>query len=287
MQLLVTVGLLLVLGVFLWWNGSRASTSLTAYRDGNAATGQMLLTWLPFAAVLIGLFWGTPVLAREFERGTHRLAWTQSVSPPRWTMVKLGGLGLAVTLCGLAFGGMMSAWLAAWGDARPIGSPNWFAVSGVVPAAWWLFLFAAGAAAGALLRRTLPAMAVTIAVFAVMTYLLFTHRVDYAAPQRIVEDSVSTSAPVSNDALIIDVTWLGPDGREIQSVHQLWTEPDAPCRQYDPMPCIYEHGYREVVYFHPESRYWRFQWTESAILLAAAAGLLAATVYRVRRRGIG
>lgn len=283
-QLVWTVGLLLVLGGFLWWNGSQASTGLTAYHDGNAASGQLLLAWLPFAAMLIGLFWGAPVLGREFERGTFRLAWTQSVSRRRWLAVKLGGLGLAVTLCGLAFGGMMSAWLAAWGDGRPMASPGWFTVSGVVPAAWWLFLFAAGTAAGALLRRVLPAMAVTIGVFALAMYLTFTFREDYAAPERFVEtDPAATDTRFGNDdTWILYTTLLTPDGRE-QSLGEALSPIAATC-SFDPLSCAYEQGYRSVVYFHPESRYWRFQWTESAILLAAAAALLGVTVYRVGHR---
>ena len=36
------------------------------------------------------MFWGAPLLAREFETGTFRLAWTQSVTRTRWLAVKLG-----------------------------------------------------------------------------------------------------------------------------------------------------------------------------------------------------
>ena len=45
--------------------------------------------------VLIGMFWGAPLIARELETGTFRLAWTQSVSRVRWLLVKLGLVGLA------------------------------------------------------------------------------------------------------------------------------------------------------------------------------------------------
>ncbi len=30
--------------------------------------------------LLFGLFWGAPLLAKEFEDGTHNLAWTQGVT---------------------------------------------------------------------------------------------------------------------------------------------------------------------------------------------------------------
>jgi ABC-2 family transporter protein len=285
-QLLATASLLLALGAFLWWNGSQASSGLNAMGNGSASDSIILLGFLPLAAALIGLFWGVPILAREFERGTHRLAWTQSVSRGRWLAVKVGVLGLAVTLGGLALGGMVRAWLAALGDeSQAMGDPIWFTVSGVAPAAWWLFMFALGTAAGALLRRTLPAMAATLAVFAVTMYLLITYRPDYATPERVVDsDSVPAQTQSTwEDAWIIDVTWQAPDGREAESLASIW--PGAGTCPSRSLECVYEQGYREVVYFHPASRYWQFQWTESAILLGGVLVLAGVTAYRMSRRG--
>ena len=42
------------------------------------------------APALMGMFWGAPLVAREFEAGTFRLAWNQSVSRTRWLVVKRG-----------------------------------------------------------------------------------------------------------------------------------------------------------------------------------------------------
>src|SRR5262249_52817678 len=44
---------------------------------------------------VIGVFWGAPLVAREIETGTFRLAWNQSVTRARWLAVKLGLIGLA------------------------------------------------------------------------------------------------------------------------------------------------------------------------------------------------
>jgi ABC-type transport system involved in multi-copper enzyme maturation permease subunit len=41
------------------------------------------------APALIGVFWGAPLIAREFETGTFRMAWTQSVSRARLVASKL------------------------------------------------------------------------------------------------------------------------------------------------------------------------------------------------------
>jgi ABC-type transport system involved in multi-copper enzyme maturation permease subunit len=50
------------------------------------------------APALIGMFWGAPLVAREMEAGTFRLAWSQSVSRMRWLAVKLGVVGLAAVV---------------------------------------------------------------------------------------------------------------------------------------------------------------------------------------------
>jgi hypothetical protein len=116
--------------------------------------------------VLIGMFWGAPLIARELETGTFRLAWTQSVSRMRWLLVKLGLVGLASA----AVGGLLSLMVTWW--YSPIDKVNQdrfgaaaFGLHGFVPAGYALFAFALGAATGLLFRRTLPAMAVTLVGF--------------------------------------------------------------------------------------------------------------------------
>ena len=61
---------------------------------------------------LIGLFWGAPLIAREFETGTYRLAWNQSVTRTRWLTVKLALTGLAAMAVTEALS-LMHAW---WAD---------------------------------------------------------------------------------------------------------------------------------------------------------------------------
>ena len=41
------------------------------------------------------MFWGAPLVTRELEVGTFRLAWNQSVTRTRWMAVKLAPDGLA------------------------------------------------------------------------------------------------------------------------------------------------------------------------------------------------
>ena len=48
------------------------------------------ITALVAIPLLAGMFWAAPLVSREYEAGTHRLAWTQSVSPLRWITMKIG-----------------------------------------------------------------------------------------------------------------------------------------------------------------------------------------------------
>jgi hypothetical protein len=118
--------------------------------------------------VLIGMFWGAPLVARELETGTFRLAWTQSVSRLRWLLVKLGLVGLASAVVGGALSLMVTWWFSPIDKMTANRfSPASFGMHGFVPASYALFAFALGAATGLLFRRTLPAMAVTLVGFVV------------------------------------------------------------------------------------------------------------------------
>ena len=115
---------------------------------------------------LLGMFWGAPLVARELESGTYRLAWTQSVTRRRWLSVRVALVGVAA----LAVAGLAS-WLVSWWFA-PLDAvnmnrfdPSVFTARGVVAIGYAGFAFALGVATGTLTRRTLPAMAATLLGF--------------------------------------------------------------------------------------------------------------------------
>ena len=130
--------------------------------------GNFLSNGVPLQVVppLIGAFVGAPVLAREFEAGTFRFAWTQGFGRWRWTLAKLVGLGVVVT----AASGALSV-LASWyyqpyfasGNGSSLTkfnplNPGLFDLRGIGFAAWTLAAFAIGALAGVLIRRVVPAI---------------------------------------------------------------------------------------------------------------------------------
>ena len=94
-----------------------------------------------------------------------QLAWTQSIPRKRWLAVKLGLIGLSsVAVAGLL--GLMVTWWSSPIDRVNADPFTVFDQRGIVPFGYAVFAFALGVTAGMLLRRTLPAMAATVVVFA-------------------------------------------------------------------------------------------------------------------------
>jgi ABC-2 family transporter protein len=126
---------------------------------------------------LIGAFWGAPLVAREFESGTFRLAWTQSVSRTKWLLGKLAVVALAGVVTEAIFTVSATWW------AKPFDHLNnlpfsVFDTRDLAPLGYALFAVTLGVVIGVLVRRTVPAMALTFAAFA-GARILFT---DYVRP---------------------------------------------------------------------------------------------------------
>jgi ABC-2 family transporter protein len=236
---------------------------------------------------LVGAFWGAPLLAREFERGTHRLVWGQGVTRLRWLTTKLIGLAAAALA-----GGAVQAVAVNWVIDQFLVtlSPNrfqdrtLFSITGVVPPALWLFMLMAGVAVGLLVRRTLPAMAVTLAVFGMTMLGLNAARTHYDTPTVATDDSQGATLTPTEE-------WnLGPRIRRSDGSLAPVSVGEALCRpspqvEWDPyVACLAGHDMEQVTLHHPASRYWPFQWIEAGILLAGAACLATVLLVRVRRR---
>jgi hypothetical protein len=134
----------------------------------NFAARDHLLRDLALAVIivpaLLGLFWGAPLIAREMENGTFRLAWTQSVTRSRWFVTKLS----IVALGSMAVAGLFSLMVTWWSSPFDTINNNpfsYFDLRDIVPVGYAAFAFALGVTMGILVRRTLPAMAATLVAF--------------------------------------------------------------------------------------------------------------------------
>src|SRR6516164_7245182 len=124
---------------------------------------------LPAAFAIIGALIGAPLVAREVEQRTHLAAWTQSVSRRRWYTAKISVLAAGLAVAGLA-AGTINAWLQPQLTAGVTAGSrwSWFVSASLAPAGEAVLAFALAVAAGALLRRTLPAIGAALAGFTVL-----------------------------------------------------------------------------------------------------------------------
>jgi hypothetical protein len=129
--------------------------------------GQAFHVAVQVAPVLVAMFAGPPVVARELEGRTFRFAWTQGIGRVRWTAAKLALLGSAITIPAFLVSQLLTWFYAPFLTTQGLTdlTPTVFDTSGLSYAAWTLVAFCLGAFLGALLRRTLGAMAVTIGVY--------------------------------------------------------------------------------------------------------------------------
>jgi hypothetical protein len=129
--------------------------------------GQFVHVAVQAAPVLVAMFAGQPMVARELETRTFRYAWTQGIGRVRWTVAKLALLGSALTIPAFAISQLLTWFFAPFLRTQNLTglTPTVFDTSGVSYAAWTLTAFCLGAFFGALVRRTLPAMAITLGAY--------------------------------------------------------------------------------------------------------------------------
>jgi len=273
---------------------------------------------------VIGAFWGAPMIARELESGTHRLIWTQSVTRSRWLAAKLG-LGMLGAVAAAGVIGLGTTWWAHPVDRAVTGtgsdsgsiftvariSPEMFASRGVAPIGYAALAFALGVLAGALIRRTVPAMAVTLVV-----YVFLQIAMPLWVRPHLVSPAVQTT-PITAETLN-GIRGRGPDG-PVDGLVVTFDKPGAwvtSNRTVDgngkavrtfpdwvttclPVPGTQEAtvgareqacfdrltslGYAQRATFQPAGHYWALQWRETGLLLGGAALLSGACFWRVRR----
>ena len=292
---------------------SRASTFIDALKADQVYpalffAGLVSLVILP---AIIGAFWGAPLVARELETGTYRLAWNQDVTRTRWMAIKLGGVGLAA----IATSGLLSLLFSWW--AGPINAaggfpdnfsefvrmtPLMFASQGIVPAAWSALAFVLGVVAGLLACRTIPAMAITIVVVALLQ-ILWPHfvRPHLLTPDRatapITAVSLNSMLVSNHSAVTVAINqpgtahlpgaWVVGDKSVTRSGGQFFLPgtPTSICAKGSPQQCqdwIASHHLTQVVDYLPASSFWSLQWIEAGLLLVLAAGLGAVATWRIR-----
>lgn len=250
---------------------------------------------------VLGMLLGAPLVAHELESRTSDWAWAQSVTRTRWLAVKVAWLLLLAAVCAGAVAALIT-WSSGPVNAQNGGafSSNFFETQGIVPVGYTVFAMALGIAAGAALRRTLPAIGVTLGVF-IGVRLLFDDlvRLHYMPPVTAYGSLAANLQPAGS--LGINSGLIGPNGQVLgqnfnggspafngvpisslpKACQPLAAQAPASSGTYR---CLAAHGIRAFATYQPASRYWAFQGIETAIFVAMAAALIAVTFIVVRRR---
>jgi hypothetical protein len=263
----------------------------------NIATAVLFLT-----PALIGAFWGAPLISRELETGTYRLAWNQSFTRTRWLATKVIGIGLA----SVATVGLLSL-ARTWSTSRldqesgqQFSGLN-FGSHGLVPIGYAAFAFALGVTLGLLIRRTVPAMAATLAVYvaALLSMQLWVRA--HLMPTSVLTESLNTGN--MRGLMMSDhgqnLTVLSKDdvaGGWILSARTITPSGQAFTGPADPNYCgpnagkgscfdwVASLNLRQVVTYQPLNHYWPIQFIETGIFVAAALALTGFCFWWVRRR---
>lgn len=238
--------------------------------------------------LLVGLFWGAPLIAREVEQGTHRLVWTQGTSRRQWALVKFGLAGAIALAVATAYGLGVSWWIAPLFQADGLSRFEFFSfdAGGVAPIGYTLFAVALGVFAGTVWPKVLPAMAATLGGFvAVRLAVAILARPRYLPAETRTQPIVGELAEMgeSND-WVVDQNVRHANG-EVALDGRVVCGPDI--AGPDGQPCGSSLGLELDAYnwqlYQPADRYWLFQGIETGVFAALAVLLLYLALRRIRR----
>jgi hypothetical protein len=281
---------------------------------------------------VVGVFWGAPLVARELEAGTHRLVWTQSVTRTRWLATKLAVTGLGAMAAVGLLGLVMTWWSGSLDKAINAGqqqnglfglariAPPLFEARGITPIAYTAFALVLGTAIGMVVRRVVPAMAITLAVFVavqILTPIFVREHLGASSTTMVITaenvmglmvGGITPEGLPTGPVMDLTVARREPGawkianqtidrGGQVQSELPSWVARcvpghaarmgGAPFGPEESAACftrLHNEGYRQRVTFMPATRYWTLQWIESAIFLALAGLLAAGSFWWLRHR---
>lgn len=229
---------------------------------------------LPYAA---GLFLGGPLIAREIERGTTRLAWSISPSRVRWYLARM--LPVVAAVLGLTFAAGFAAdhLVAARTPGLDIADAfDAYGTRGGLVAMEALVMTAGAIGIGAVVGRVLPTIILALVLGSVGLAGVAKIHERYTASEAVVVDADRAGR---GDRYVEQLLRL-PDGRLVG-----WEE----LAQIDPEAMTSETGpdYPIVSRVIPGERYRAVEAREAIVLGGIALVLLSGTAVIVQRRRPG
>jgi hypothetical protein len=235
----------------------------------DAALMDLVQTAAILVPLVLGISWGAPLVAGEFEASTEDFAWTQEVTRRRWVLTNIGWALLAAAAWGSALAALLTWWRgpanAAFGPVQLLS----FDIQGVAPVAYAVFAMALGIAAGALFRRVVPAITTTLVVFAALRIVAaLVLRKDLA-----VSKNVSPLARVPALAWGLGSKFISPGGAVANGTTTGTACANVAGGQQAALSCLAAHGYHQHMTYLPVSRFWPVQGVESGIFVILALAL--------------
>jgi hypothetical protein len=158
-----------------------------------------------------------------------------------------------------------------------------FDLSGIVPGACALFAFALGTAAGALFRRTLPAMVVTLGGYLALWLPLRSERYHFIAPLTV-HGPFGTTPQVPPSAYVMGSSYADAAGHPVDfSVMAQACQTTHGHETGVSLSCLAAKGYQFTTTYQPDSRFWQIQGIETGIFAGAAVLLIAVAVWWTTR----
>jgi hypothetical protein len=234
------------------------------------------LSLVPIFPFIAGLILGGPLVAREIDRGTARLAWSLSPSRLRWYVHRVAPVLVVLGATAMVIGVVADRLLAAMiTDEDLANSFMGFHGRGVLIATGTLLIGATGIAVGAVLGRTIQTLLLSLVLGGLL--LTAVSEVD----QKVfmpTETVVDASNNYSDRNLYIDSRFQLPDG-----TLATWEQLVA----ID--PSVMENGpnYPNVSLMIPGERYREIETREAIAQLGIAALMLVAGALVVLRRRPG
>ena len=250
---------------------------------------RLLGTALIGVPAIVGAFWGAPLVARELENHTYRTAWTQSVTRSRWLAAKLMVIAFVTAVAVAVFAATFTWWAQPIDRTASRISPAQFAQRGVVPVGYAMFGLALGTLAGIVVRKTLPAMAASLAGFFVVRVLVQNVLRAHLASTSAVDVPLFGSAFDGSwvlstrtvDAAGVSVARSGLESQLVTACH---LTRDTPNVDQALSACAQNLGIRNIATAHPAHQFWTLQLAELGVFLAIAGLIMVTCFWWINRR---
>jgi hypothetical protein len=212
---------------------------------------------------LIGVIVGAPLLGRELELGTWRLAWSQTVPRTRWLAAKLALVTGGLVLLGAAITAVITWYREPMDRLTGHFINRAYDFEGLVLTAYILAAFGFAVLAGLLLRRTIAAMVAAFSPWLVIRLVTeFLLRPRFQVPLTLRQGCAQgCHATMGLDTVPPQTGHIGD-----------WV-----------LSVSLNAGNQIVTTYQPASRFWHFQFIEAGLFVALTAAALGTAIWLLHR----